>query len=63
MERIPDNPTIRTAERTGYVRCQRAVCQCSECGEPIYEGESAYNFPKWGWVCEACNAAAYKVVD
>ncbi len=42
---------------------QRAVCTCSECGEPIYEGESAYNLPQWGWVCEDCMKAAYKVVE
>lgn len=60
---IPDHPTIRSMERTGYARRQRAVCQCSECDEPIYEGESAYNLPKWGWVCETCMNNSYKVVD
>ena len=37
----------------------RVIAQCGECGEPIYEGESAYNFLKWGWVCEHCADMAY----
>lgn len=40
----------------------KVACQCSECDEPIYEGESAYLLPRWGWVCEDCMKAAYKVV-
>lgn len=59
MDRIPDHPVIRSMERDGYVKAPRVIAQCSECGEPIYEGESAYNFLKWGWVCEHCADMAY----
>lgn len=59
MERIPDHPVITRMERCGYERTPRVVCQCSECDEPVYEGESAYCFSKWGWVCEHCADMAY----
>ena len=58
-----EHPAITAAEKYGYPKPQKAVCQCSECDEPIYEGESAYYLTRWGWVCEACMSAAYKVVE
>ena len=60
---IADNPVIRAAEKYGYSKQPKVVCQCSECDEPIYEGESAFCFPRWGWVCEHCADMAYKVVE
>ena len=41
----------------------KAVQTCSECGEPIYEGEVAYHFPGWGWVCEGCVRSAMEVAE
>ena len=37
--------------------------QCSVCGEPIYEGESAYNIRNFGWICEHCADLAYEVAE
>ena len=59
MERVMDHPVIARLERDGYLKEPRVVAFCSECGEPIYDGESAYCFPKWGWVCEHCADMAY----
>ena len=55
MTDIGHEPRLEPAE-------PRAVHQCSECGEPIREGEFAYNF-SWGWICETCAANAYEVVE
>lgn len=62
MEMIPDHPVIRAIERFGYPENPKVAHQCSECDEPIYEGESAYEF-KWGWVCEHCADMAYTVAE
>ena len=44
MYSVPDHPVIRNMERTGYPDGfgPRVCCQCDECGEDIYEGETAY---------------------
>ena len=52
------HPSITVAEKYGYPKPQKVAHQCSECGEPIYEGETAYSL-KWGWVCENCMMNAY----
>lgn len=62
MEMIADHPGIRAAERFGYPEQPKVAHTCSECDEPIYEGESAYHF-KWGWVCEHCADRAYTVAE
>lgn len=41
----------------------KVVHQCSGCDEPIYEGDSAYEIPGYGWICEQCANRFYKVVD
>lgn len=49
-----EHPDVTRVLRDGYVREPRAVCSCSECGEPIYEGERALHVTGWGWICESC---------
>lgn len=56
------HPVISAVERWGYPKPQSVAHQCSECGEPIYEGESAYHFG-FGWICEICVRRAHEVVD
>ena len=41
----------------------KAVCQCSVCGEPIYEGEDACHFDNYGWVCLFCVKSSQREVD
>ena len=53
---------ITAIERTGYAHEQKVAHQCSECGEPIYEGEDCYAL-KWGYVCEACMMNAWEVAE
>ncbi len=58
MERIPDHPMIRNAERYGYSKEPRVAHQCSVCDDPIYEGESCYHIisatSSWGWAHADC---------
>jgi predicted RNA-binding Zn-ribbon protein involved in translation (DUF1610 family) len=62
MEQIPDHPVIRRMERTGYPTQPKVVHQCSECGQPIYDGDSCYAF-SWGWICEDCADRAYQIAE
>lgn len=57
------HPMITAIERWGYPEQPKVAHQCSECDEPIYEGESCFHFPRWGWVCEHCADMAYTVAD
>lgn len=57
------HPTITAIERYGYPTKPKVVCQCSECDNPIYEGETAYKLPRWGWVCEDCINAAMEIAE
>lgn len=45
MERIPDHPTIRNMERTGYPRgCDpRPFTTCDWCGGDIHFGDDYFN--------------------
>jgi predicted RNA-binding Zn-ribbon protein involved in translation (DUF1610 family) len=49
-------------ERTGYPTQPKVVHQCSECGQPIYDGDSCYAF-SWGWICEDCADRAYQIAE
>ena len=57
------HPAITAIERDGTRHRPKALCQCSVCEEPIYEGESAFNFPDYGWVCEHCADRCYTTVE
>ena len=47
MERLPDHPDIRSAERTGYPRVfrysPRTYTTCDWCGKSIIEGDEYYD--------------------
>ena len=62
MERLPDRPDIRCAERTGYPYYgqPRPFTYCDECGEEIYEGDDYYNIGG-NIFCENCVNAGKRV--
>jgi formylmethanofuran dehydrogenase subunit E len=62
MEQLNDHPAIRAAERYGYPEPPKVAAQCSECEEPIYEGEAAFRF-SFGWICEHCADRAYQTAE
>lgn len=35
-------------------RDPEVICECSECGRPIYDGELALHVTDWGWICSNC---------
>ena len=55
MEKIPDHPDIRAAERTGYPRRYHplAVATCRRCGCVIWEDEPCETI-KGRIYCELC---------
>lgn len=57
------HPAITAIERTGYSDQPKVAHQCSVCDAPIYEGESAFFFRAYGWVCEHCADLAYTVAE
>ena len=36
---------------------------CEICGGEIYEGNSAYLIPSYGWICECCMNGCYEVAE
>lgn len=63
MERVPDHPAIRAAERYGYPKKQKVIHQCSWCFEPIYEGDECYDLSPYGWCCKDCMIRAEEVAE
>jgi hypothetical protein len=55
MERLPDHPEIRWAERTGYPSWaqENFVGYCSCCGCEIYENDD-YEETDEGFLCADC---------
>lgn len=56
MSDIGHEPRLEPPEDEVY-------CSCNICGESIYYGETAYNLPRWGWVCEGCIRNAMEVAE
>ena len=59
MIQIPDHPTIRSMERTGYPSWIKAediiVGYCAVCGKAIYEGDYYVDDPIFREIiCEDC---------
>ena len=52
---IPDHPTIRAIEATGYPRGmkERLFTSCDWCGAEIYDGDRYYNI-HGELLCKAC---------
>lgn len=54
MERVPDHPDIRAAERTGYpVRRANVFTTCDWCGCTIWTGSKYYEI-HGEILCEKC---------
>ena len=53
------HPVITNIQRFGYPEQEKVAHQCSECGEPIYVGEDAYEL-SFGWVCKDCMENAFR---